>query len=42
MVSSVAFGGDDYQTMIVTTGTNGMENPENEGGVALITFFDGT
>jgi sugar lactone lactonase YvrE len=42
MVSSVAFGGPDYKTMLVTTGTNGMENPKNEGGVALVTFFDET
>lgn len=42
MVSSVAFGGPDYKSMLVTTGTNGMEDPKNEGGVALITFYDCT
>jgi sugar lactone lactonase YvrE len=42
MVSSCAFGGPDYKTMIVTTALNGMENPKFEGGVALITFYDKT
>ena len=41
--TSVAFGGEDYTTLLVTSGTNlDTEQTMNNGGVAIIKFNDGT
>lgn len=41
--TSVAFGGPDYKTMLVTSAKRMVpDNPGKNGGVALITFTDGT